>query len=108
MTPEFTQIGGCYVDLDDLLSGADIVTLHCPLTPQTHHLIDAEAIDAMKPGVMIINTGRGALVETRALIKGLKAVGSAMSDSMSTKKRATCSSKICPGRSSRMMSSRAC
>lgn len=70
--PEFTQIGGCYTDLDELLSGSDIVTLHCPLTPQTHHLINAKAIDAMKPGVMIINTGRGALVETRALIKGLK------------------------------------
>lgn len=70
--PAFPQIGGRYADLDDLLSASDIVTLHCPLTPQTHHLINAKAIDAMKPGVMIINTGRGALVETRALIKGLK------------------------------------
>jgi D-lactate dehydrogenase len=70
--PEFTRLGGHYVDLDDLLSRSDIITLHCPLTPQTHHLIDAKAITAMKPGVMIINTGRGALVEARALIKGLK------------------------------------
>lgn len=70
--PEFTRLGGSYVELDDLLSQSDIITLHCPLTPQTHHLIDAKAIGAMKPGVMIINTGRGALVETRALIKGLK------------------------------------
>ena len=69
---EFTRIGGCYVDRDELLSQSDIVTLHCPLTPQTHHLINAAAIEAMKTGVMIINTGRGALVETRALIKGLK------------------------------------
>lgn len=69
---DFTRIGGLYVDLGELLRQSDIVTLHCPLTPQTYHLIDAAAIDAMKPGVMIINTGRGALVETRALIKGLK------------------------------------
>lgn len=70
--PEFTRLGGSYVDLVDLLSRSDIITLHCPLTPQTHHLIDTKAIGAMKPGVMIINTGRGALVETRALIQGLK------------------------------------
>lgn len=70
--PEFTRLGGRYVELDDLLSRSDIITLHCPLTPQTRYLIDAEAIAAMKTGVMIINTGRGALVETRALIKGLK------------------------------------
>jgi D-lactate dehydrogenase len=69
---EFAQAGGHYVELADLLAGSDIVTLHCPLTPQTRHLIDADAIAAMKPGVMLVNTGRGALVETRALIKGLK------------------------------------
>ncbi len=71
--PEFTRLGGCYVGLADLLSQSDIITLHCPLTPDTHHVIDANAIDAMKPGVMLINTGRGALVETPALIQGLKA-----------------------------------
>jgi D-lactate dehydrogenase len=70
--PEFTRLGGSYVDLADVLSLSDVITLHCPLTPQTHHLIDRKAIGAMKPGVMIINTGRGALVETRALIQGLK------------------------------------
>ena len=69
---EFIRLGGSYVDLDTLLSASDIVTLHCPLTPRTHHLIDTAAIGAMKPGVMIINTGRGALVEARALIGGLK------------------------------------
>ncbi|MDP2357817.1 MAG: 2-hydroxyacid dehydrogenase [Beijerinckiaceae bacterium] len=69
---EFTQLGGKYVELDDLLSGSDIITLHCPLTPQTHHLINTKAIATMKTGVMIINTGRGALVETRALIRSLK------------------------------------
>lgn len=69
---QFTRLGGCYVGRDELFSQSDIITLHCPLTPGTHHFIDAVAISAMKPGVMIINTGRGALVETRALIEGLK------------------------------------
>ncbi|MFD1104646.1 2-hydroxyacid dehydrogenase [Sphingobium olei] len=71
-TPEFTALGGSYVELQDLLAACDVVTLHCPLTPQTYHLVDAAAIAAMKPGVMLLNTGRGALVETRALIDGLK------------------------------------
>lgn len=70
--PEFTEMGGEYVPLEELLAQSDIVSLHCPLTPQTHHLIDASAIAAMKQGVMLINTGRGALVETKALIEGLK------------------------------------
>lgn len=61
-----------YKDLDALFYSSDIITLHCPLTPQTIHLIDAKAIDKMKNGVMIINTGRGKLIDTRALIYGLK------------------------------------
>jgi len=69
---EFLATGGAYVDLATLFADADVISLHCPLTPQTHHLIDSAAIARMKPGVMIINTGRGALVETRALIAGLK------------------------------------
>ena len=58
--------------LVELLSGSDIVSLHCPLSPQTKHLIDAGAIAKMKPGVMLINTSRGAVVESRALISALK------------------------------------
>ncbi|WP_338243764.1 2-hydroxyacid dehydrogenase [Aurantiacibacter hainanensis] len=69
---EFVEAGAEYADLPDLFAQADIVSLHCPLTPATHHLVDAEAIATMKPGVMIINTGRGALVEARSLIRGLK------------------------------------
>lgn len=65
-------LGGRYAELADVIAGSDILTLHCPLTPQTHHIIDGRAIEAMKAGVMLINTGRGALVETRALIAGLK------------------------------------
>ena len=61
-----------FVPLDELFAQADIVSLHCPLTPQTRHMIDARAIDRMKPGVMLINTSRGALVDARAVIHGLK------------------------------------
>jgi D-lactate dehydrogenase len=62
-----------YVPLDELYRTSDIISLHVPLTPQTHHLVDAAALALMKPGVMLINTGRGALVDTRALLAALKA-----------------------------------
>jgi len=61
-----------YVALDRLLAEADIVSLHCPLTPETHHLINAAAIGRMKRGVVLINTGRGRVVDTKAVIDGLK------------------------------------
>ncbi|MBD3221925.1 2-hydroxyacid dehydrogenase [bacterium] len=61
-----------YVELDELLERSDVVSLHAPLTPDTHHLIDASRILRMKPGVLLINTSRGALVDTAALITGLK------------------------------------
>lgn len=61
-----------YVAFDELVAEADIVTLHCPLTPTTEHLVDDRAIDRMKPGVMLINTSRGAVIDTRAVIAGLK------------------------------------
>ncbi len=61
-----------YTDLEDLLKKSDIVSLHCPLTPETYHLIDDEAISKMKDGVMLINTSRGALVDTSSVIKNLK------------------------------------
>jgi D-lactate dehydrogenase len=63
---------GQYVPLDVLLAGSDIVTLHCPLTRDTQHLIGQAAIARMKPGVMLINTSRGALVDTQAVLAGLK------------------------------------
>ncbi len=65
-------IGVRYVTLPELLASSHIVSLHCPLTPATHHLIDAAAIDRMKPGAMLINTSRGAVIDTRAVIGGLK------------------------------------
>lgn len=64
--------GVSYVALEDLWPAADIISLHCPLNKNTHHLVDANAIEAMKPGVMLINTGRGGLIDTRAVIAGLK------------------------------------
>ncbi|MGE3745702.1 MAG: 2-hydroxyacid dehydrogenase [Sphingomonadaceae bacterium] len=70
--PRFESLGGEFVDLPALLARSDIITLHCPLNPQTHHLIDGEAIARMKHGVMLINTSRGAVVDAKALISGLK------------------------------------
>ena len=61
-----------YVDLPELFALADIISLHCPLTEETHHLINADTIAMMKKGVTIINTSRGALVDTEALINGIK------------------------------------
>jgi D-lactate dehydrogenase len=67
-----SETGVAVVELDRLLAESDIVSLHCPLTPDTHHLINRNALARMKHGVMLINTGRGALVDTSALIEGLK------------------------------------
>lgn len=61
-----------YVPLRELFARSDIISLHCPLTPETHHLINAEAVAQMKDGVMLINTSRGRLVDTTAVIDGLK------------------------------------
>ncbi len=71
-SPALEEIGGSYVDMPDLLARSDILSIHCPLTPATHHLIDATAIAQMKPGAMLINTSRGAVVDAAALIEGLK------------------------------------
>ena len=71
-----------YVTLDELLERSDIISLHCPLTEETKHLINAAAIDKMKKGVVILNTSRGALIDTEALLLGIKArkVGAACLD----------------------------
>lgn len=65
-------LGARFVGIDALLAASDIVSLHCPLTPTTRHLIDQDSLQRMKPGAMLINTGRGALVDTPALIEALK------------------------------------
>lgn len=61
-----------YVSLDDLYRNSDIISLHCPLTDTSYHMIDDDAIDKMKDNIMLINTGRGQLIDTHALINGLK------------------------------------
>ncbi|NOK61581.1 MAG: 2-hydroxyacid dehydrogenase [Chloroflexi bacterium AL-W] len=70
--PACDEFGVRYVALTELLSRSDIVTLHCPLMPETYHIINAETIQLMKPGVMLINTSRGALLDTSDVIVALK------------------------------------
>jgi D-lactate dehydrogenase len=73
INPNCEVLGVRYVELGTLLGSSDIVTLHCPLTPSTHHLINAAALAHLKKGAMLINTSRGAVVDTRSIIRGLKA-----------------------------------
>ncbi|MDE7433623.1 MAG: 2-hydroxyacid dehydrogenase [Mycoplasmoidaceae bacterium] len=61
-----------YVDLKTLLKQSDLISLHCPLTPETHHLIKKETIDLMKDNVVLVNTSRGGLIKTCDLIKGIR------------------------------------
>jgi D-lactate dehydrogenase len=71
-TEEGAALGIRFLPLEEVLGRSDVLSLHCPLTPRTRHLIDAEAVALMKRGAMLINTSRGAVVDTRALIAGLK------------------------------------
>lgn len=71
--PECEAAGAVPVPLDTLLAESDIITLHCPLVPETHHLIDQQAFGRMRRGAMLINTSRGALVDAHAAIAALKA-----------------------------------
>lgn len=70
--PEVEALGAQYLALDELLAQSQIVSLHCPLTPDTHHLINADSLQRMQRGSMLINTSRGALVDTPAVINALK------------------------------------
>ena len=69
---ELEAIGVEYLPLIDILPDADIISLHCPLNEQTHHLINAETLQMMKKGSMLINTSRGGLIDTQAVIGSLK------------------------------------
>lgn len=71
-TPKADENGIRYVDLPTLLKSSDYVSLHCPLTPQTRHIINEETLSMMKPTAFLINTSRGALVDEPALIKALQ------------------------------------
>ncbi|OUM34362.1 hydroxyacid dehydrogenase [Pseudomonas sp. 1239] len=70
--PEVEALGARYLDLPELLRESRIISLHCPLTPQTRHLINPQSLASLQLGAMLINTGRGALVDTPALIDALK------------------------------------
>jgi D-lactate dehydrogenase len=70
-SPEFEEIGGRYVDASGI-EDADVVSLHCPLTPDTYHIVNAQALARMKRGALLINTSRGGLVDTEAAIEALK------------------------------------
>ena len=71
-----------YVTLDELFARSDVISLHCPLTDETRHMINAAAIEKMKKGVVIVNTSRGGLIDAEALLEGIKArkIGAACLD----------------------------
>ncbi|KAI9903752.1 hypothetical protein N3K66_000281 [Trichothecium roseum] len=69
---ELGAMGGRYAPLDEVLASADVLSLHCPLAPSTRHIIDAAALAKMKDGVLLVNTSRGGLVDTPALVAALK------------------------------------
>ncbi|EHA26809.1 hypothetical protein CBS63078_6648 [Aspergillus niger] len=66
------EIGGSYVGLEELLGQSDVVSLHCPLTEGTRHLINAESLSKLKKGAMVVNTSRGGLIHTRDAVQALK------------------------------------
>jgi D-lactate dehydrogenase len=66
------ELGAEYVELPQLFAESDIIALHAPLTPETHHLVNAETLSLVKPGVTIVNTSRGGLIDTEAAIEALK------------------------------------
>lgn len=70
--PACEAMGVAYVAREELFAQSDIVSLHCPLTPDTHHMISAATLPQLKRGMMLVNTSRGAVVDTRAVIRGLK------------------------------------
>ncbi|MGI0118429.1 2-hydroxyacid dehydrogenase [Zooshikella sp. RANM57] len=70
--PDCLALGVEYVELPELFKASDVITLHCPHTDENHHLINADSLKLMKDGVMIINTSRGGLIDTNAVVEGLK------------------------------------
>jgi D-lactate dehydrogenase len=69
---EFERIGGRYAEAEEMQSAADVISLHCPLTPQTHHIVNARSLAQVKRGALLINTSRGGLIDTEAAIEALK------------------------------------
>jgi len=71
-SPEFEKIGGRYVEAEAIQAAADVISLHCPLTPQTHHIVNDRTLARGKRGALLINTSRGGLIDTEAAIEALK------------------------------------
>ena len=69
---EFEALGARYAGSGEIGANADIISLHCPLTPETYHIVDAASLARMKPGALLVNTSRGGLVDTEAAIEALK------------------------------------
>ncbi|RYE73501.1 MAG: 2-hydroxyacid dehydrogenase, partial [Oxalobacteraceae bacterium] len=70
--PAFEALGGSYGSIGEVVSGSDVISLHCPLTGETGHMMDEDAMVRMRPGSILINTSRGGLVDTEAAIRALK------------------------------------
>ena len=69
---EEQELGAQFVSLEELLTRSDIISLHCPLTPSTHHLLNPSTLSQCKPGVFIINTSRGPVIDEKALLEALE------------------------------------
>ncbi|HET7773066.1 MAG TPA: NAD(P)-dependent oxidoreductase, partial [Burkholderiaceae bacterium] len=72
VNPAFTALGGEYRSLPEVVAASEVLSLHCPLTPATQHLVNAQSLAAMPRGALLINTSRGGLVDTEAVIEALK------------------------------------
>lgn len=70
--PARSELEAVGLPIDEMVATSDVISLHCPLTPQTHHILDAQRLAAMKPGSYIINTARGACIDEKALVEALK------------------------------------
>jgi len=71
-SPEFEALGARYAAPGEIGANADIISLHCPLTPETHHIVNADTLSRAKRGALLINTSRGGLIDTEAVIEALK------------------------------------
>lgn len=98
--PHCTALGMRYVPRERLLAEADLITLHLPLVDGTRRIVDAAALAAMKDDAILVNSSRGGLIDTEALVDTLKAAGSPVSAWTSTRRRPPSSSSTSPWTSS--------
>lgn len=98
--PACTALGMTYVDKERLFAEADLISLHVPLLPATQHIIGADALSLMKDDAILVNSSRGGLVDTRALVAELRAAASPASGSTSTRRRPGSSTSTSPWRAS--------